>query len=218
MPGIIPEDETGELPNAQSAPDHHPEGWCPACPHEFTCVGPRSSRSHRKGLRGATPRTRPPAAPPSGRRPRLGRQSTQPRIVVPAPSVKRTPSSNPARGLSEAVPQASTNPALRAFYTPTQIPQWEPATSLPRPQHPRNSTGTLPSCGYPQLGLPRVAQSVLGPARLVSATPQTQPGGTTTDNQYFCIHATNMQLQTVPSRLRALNFPRAIASEISGSE
>ena len=61
-------------------------------------VGPHSSRCCRKGPQGATPRTRPPAPPLFGRRPQAARSvhctKHCPRTIVPAPSIKRTSSSN----------------------------------------------------------------------------------------------------------------------------
>ena len=62
-------------------------------------VAPHSSRCCRKGPQGATPRTRPPAPLPLGRRPQAAWSvhctTRRPRTLVPAPSIKRISSSNP---------------------------------------------------------------------------------------------------------------------------
>ena len=64
-----------------------------AAPRIHMQVGPRGSRCCRKGPQGATPRTRPPAPHPLGRRPQAAWSvhctTRRPRTLVPAPSIKR---------------------------------------------------------------------------------------------------------------------------------
>ena len=73
--------------------DTHPGGRCPARPHEFTCVGPRSTQpqgapgSHSQDTASRTTPSWPPAS--------AVWIPTQLRTLVPARSVKSTPLSNP---------------------------------------------------------------------------------------------------------------------------
>ena len=85
-------------------------------------------------------------------------------LKKPAPPIKRTSSSNPSRGLSEAVPQGSTTQHFGLFiprhWTLSAPSHWSLASGEPR----ASSTGTLPLPWKPQQVVPRVAQSILGPA------------------------------------------------------
>ncbi len=129
----------------------------------------------RAGPRGATPRTRPlmlpfpcwPLAPDWVATPRsLG-------ALVPARSIKSTPLSNPRGGASQGRCLWPAPPSTLGFYIPMLLAlELIPLASkgiIPI----QDRTGSRPICEYPQLGLPRVAQLILGPARLVSATPPT---------------------------------------------
>ena len=94
-----------------------------------------------------------------------GPSCKQPRTLVPARSIKSTPLSNPV-GPRRGGAAGQQHPALWGFYTPTldflgSLPlaacQWSSLKHpVPAPCHCR---------GYPQQVVPRVAQSILGPAR-----------------------------------------------------
>ncbi len=94
---------------------------------------------------------------------RLGGNATQPRTLVPAPSVKRTPSRTP-EGLSEAVPQASTTQhfglSIPRHWILSAPRHWPQASGEPL----SSSTGPCHCHGYPQQMAPRLAQPKLAPA------------------------------------------------------
>ena len=50
----MPERNRREPPIAHNMMGHHPAGWCPACPYEFTCVGNRRSNSRYQGSQGSS--------------------------------------------------------------------------------------------------------------------------------------------------------------------
>ena len=77
-----------------AAPDTHPCGWC--LTYDSMNSHARPSQQSHKGPQGATPRTRPLAPPPVGRRPQAEWTThNSPRTLVPARSVKSTSLSNP---------------------------------------------------------------------------------------------------------------------------
>ena len=128
----------------------------------------------RKGPQGATPGTRPPAPHPVGRRPKAAwRTHNNPRTLVPARSVKSTSLSNPQgprRGCAAGQHAQHFGP-----FIPRRKFRMEASHLFSRgPSNPGTAPAPFPSDGYPQPGLPRVTQSVLGPARLVPTAPHTQ--------------------------------------------
>ena len=88
-------------------------------------VGPHSSRCCRKGPQGATPRTRPPAPHPLGRRPQAAWSvhctTRRPRTLVPAPSIKRISSSNPEGPLRDGCRRAAPPSTSGLFYPDTRL-------------------------------------------------------------------------------------------------
>ena len=145
---------------------------CPrrsAAPQILMQVGPCSSNCCHKGPQGATPRTRPPAPPPLGRRPQAAWTvhctPRRPRTLVPAPSIKRTSSSNPEGPLrSDAA--GKHHPALWVFLYPDTGHSRLPATGhLPVVSLESPAPAPCHCHGFPQQVVPRVAQSILGPAR-----------------------------------------------------
>ena len=94
-------------------------------PHKFMQVGPHNSRSCRKGPQEATPRTRPPAPPPLGRRPQAAWSvhctTPCPRTLVPAPSIKRISSSNPEGPLRDGCRRAAPPSTSGLFYPDTGL-------------------------------------------------------------------------------------------------
>ena len=132
----------------------------PAC--EFACNGPR----RHEGPQGATPRTRSAsttpvwtAVPQLYGRPHAALDFSSCSATPEGYSLRVTPAGPLRDGAAGQHP-----PAQWGFCTPMQCARW-------------HRTGTRPPPWYPQRRMPRVAQSILGPARLVSTTPPTQPGG-----------------------------------------
>ena len=139
----------------------------PAC--EFACNGPR----RHEGPQGATPRTRSAsttpvwtAVPKLYGRPHAAEDISSCSATPEGCSLRVTPTGPLRDGAAGQHP-----PALRGFCTPTQCACGHPTSTQ------AHRTGTRPPPWYPQRWLPRVAQAILGPARLVSTTPPTQPGG-----------------------------------------
>ena len=88
-------------------------------------VGPHSSRCCRKGPQGATPRTRPPAPLPLGRRPQAAWSvhctTRRPRTLVPAPSIKRISSSNPEGPLRDGCRRPAPPSTSGLFYPDARL-------------------------------------------------------------------------------------------------
>ena len=88
-------------------------------------VGPHSSRCCRKGPQGATPRTRPPAPHPHGRRPQAAWSvhctTRRPRTLVPAPSIKRISSSNPEGPLRDGCRRPAPPSTSGLFYPDARL-------------------------------------------------------------------------------------------------
>ena len=97
---------------------------------------------------------------------------TQPRTLVPAIPQGDLEQRAP-EGLAKAVPQASTTQRFGCFYTPTQESPTECFLDTRAIKHrlPPSAVETHSKRS------PRAALSIQGPARLVSTTPPTQPGG-----------------------------------------
>ena len=97
------------------------------------------------------------------------------RTLVPAPSIKRTSLSNPV-GPRRGGAAGQHHPALRVFYTPTldvlgsPTLADSPGVSLDHPE-----PAPCHCCGDPQQIVPRVAQSVLGPAGWCPRSDTTHP-------------------------------------------
>ena len=83
--------------------------------------------------------------------------------------------SDPQGPTPPGVPQASLPNHFGVFVPRQRMHRQAPRVTA----SPRRTDAPAPvhSPGYPKPWLPWVAQSVLGPARLVSTTPHTQPGG-----------------------------------------
>ncbi len=110
---------------------HHPVGRCPACPHEFTCVGPRGKRRPCAGLRLSTvdATARGPRSPSwdtaTGTFPTWPPASSKvaaprcPRTIVPATPRQQGTSSNPEGSLGGAcrrparIPRVATSECAR---------------------------------------------------------------------------------------------------------
>ena len=88
-------------------------------------VGPHSSRCCHKGPQGATPRTRPPAPLPLGRRPQAAwsvhSTTRRPRTLVPAPSIKRISSSNPEGPLRDGCRRPAPPSTSGLFYPDARL-------------------------------------------------------------------------------------------------
>ena len=88
-------------------------------------VGPHSNRCCRKGPQGATPRTRPPAPLPLGRRPQAAWSvhctTRRPRTLVPAPSIKRISSSNPEGPLRDGCRRPAPPSTSGLFYPDARL-------------------------------------------------------------------------------------------------
>ena len=139
----------------------------PAC--EFACNGPR----RHEGPQGATPRTRSAsttpvwtAVPQLYGRPHAALDFSSCSATPEGCSLRVTPVGPLRDGAAGQHP-----PVLRGFCAPTQCACWHPTSTQ------AHRTGTRPPPWYPQQWLPLVARAILGPARLVSTTPPTQPGG-----------------------------------------
>ena len=100
-------------------------------------VGPHSSRCCRKGPQGATPRTRPPAPHPLGRRPQAAWSvhctTRRPRTLVPAPSIKRISSSNPEGPLRDGCRRPAPPSTLGLFYPDPGLSRPPPTSRNPAP-------------------------------------------------------------------------------------
>ena len=96
-----------------------------AAPQILMQVGPHNSRRCRKGPQGATPRTRPPAPLPLGRRPQAAWSvhctTRRPRTLVPAPSIKRISSSNPEGPLRDGCRRPAPPSTSGLFYPDARL-------------------------------------------------------------------------------------------------
>ena len=147
----------------------HLERWCPAYPHANSHA---TALVATRGPRELPPGHGPPAPHPFGPPCRSCMEDpTQPWTSVPAVQPPRV-----ALRVNQAGPlrdgaAGQHPPALRGFCIPTQCACWHSTSTQ------AHRTSTRPPPWYPQRWLPWVAQAILGPARLVSTTPPTQPGG-----------------------------------------
>ena len=161
-------------------------------------VGPHSSRCCRKGPQGATPRTRPPAPPPLGRRPQAAWSAhcttRRPRTLVPAPSIKRISSSNPEGPLRDGCRRPAP-PCTLGFSTLTldslgRQPRETQRQPLPLPLYPNHffvpsrqvvpparaarytPRRAVPSLSQHEFSCPALAARLQGPQ---GATPGARP-------------------------------------------
>ena len=147
---------------------------CPrgrAAPQIHMLVGPRSSRSRRKGPQGATPRTRPPAPPPLGRRPQAAWAvhctTRRPRTLVPAPSIKRISLSNPEGPRRDGCRRPAPPSTLGLFYPDARLSRPPTASRNPVSARPAQSAARLATRSRPGLVLQAPRRSAM-------------PGGTIT--------------------------------------
>ena len=128
-------------------------------------LGPRSSRSRRKGPQGATPRTRPPAPPPLGRRPQAAWAvhctTRRPRTLVPAPSIKRISSSNPEGPLRDGCRRPAPPSTLGLFYPDARLSRPPTASRNPVPARPAQSAARLATRSRPGLVLQATRRSAM---------------------------------------------------------
>ena len=122
-------------------------------------VGPHSSRCRRKGPQGATPRTRPPAPLPLGRRPQAAWSvhctTRRPRTLVPAPSIKRISSSNPEGPLRDGCRRPAPPSTLGLLYLDPGLSWLPPASRNPIPACPAQRAARLATvCSHVVLARP----------------------------------------------------------------
>ncbi len=116
-----------------------------------------------KGPRGATPKTRSPEPSLLTAGHRLDGKPTQPEDFSSCTLSQEHPFEKPRRA-SQRLCRRPARPALRAFYTPMLNPKRRPVMHRHHPRRPRRSNGPCHCRSYPQQIVPRVAQSILGPA------------------------------------------------------